>query len=259
MNPERDIIHSMKVGDYANTVVVTVNPDSPLSEIIDILAHDKSGRVVVLKEEKPIGIISTRDVIAAFSEHGLNVFNLKAKDIMSEELVKVSVDDDVNKVIRLMVINGIGGVPVMDGNVLSGIFTERDVLKLLNTIKFSGLIDSVMSSKIVSVDENSTIVDAAKMMSRYNIRRLPVISNNRLIGIVTAADIVKYLYKVKNVGKVLEAGTKNPITVTKYDPISKAVSLMVTRNIGTLPVIESEKIIGIVTERDLMYAYMTLT
>ncbi len=259
MNSELYIIYSMKVGDFINSVVITTNPEASLSEVIDILAHDKTGRVVVMKEENPIGMISTRDVVAAFSEHGLSVFNLKAKDVMSEELIKVSITDDVNYVVRIMAVNGIGGVPVMDGNVLSGIFTEREVLKLLHSMKFSGLVDSVMSTKVVTIDEESTIVDAAKLMARHNIRRLPVVKNDKLVGIITAADIVKFLNKVKNVGKTLDAGTRNPLTIHRYETISNAVSIMLNRNIGTLPVVENDKIVGIVTERDLMYAYVTLT
>ena len=245
----------MKVSDFANNIVITVSLDSSLKEVIDVLSRNPSGRVVVLKDEKPVGIISTRDVVAAFSEYAFNVYELKAKDISSETLVTISPNDDVDYVIRLMLSNNIGGVPIVENNTLVGIFTEREVLKLINAKVFSGLVDSIMSTKVVTVDEESNIIDAAKLMTKSGVRRLPVIKDDKLIGIVTAADIVKFIAKSNVVGKVLDAGTRNPITISRYDQISKAAKIMMEKRIGTLPVLD-QKLVGIVTERDLMYAYI---
>ncbi|ACP36678.1 putative signal transduction protein with CBS domains [Sulfolobus islandicus Y.G.57.14] len=249
----------MKVLDVANPIVITVFPESSLKEAIDILSNNPTGRIVVLKEEKPIGMVSTRDVVASFSEYGTNIYDLKVKDIMSKDLITVSPNDDVNHVVRIMLMNNIGGIPVVDNNAIVGIFTEREVLKLIASSMFSGLVDSVMSSNVVSIGEESTILEAAKLMAMNNVRRLPVFSkNNKLIGIITAADIVKYLAKNKNIGKVLDAGTKNPITISRYYSILNAAKLMIEKRIGTLPVMENQKLVGIVTERDLMYAYINI-
>ncbi len=248
----------MKVIDLANSIVVAISTESSMSEVLDVLSKDPSGRVVVLKEEKPVGIVSTRDVVASFSEYGLNVINLKAKDIMSQDLVSVSPNEEVNEVVRVMLSKGIGGVPIIDNNVLVGMFTEREVLKLLTSNTFSGIIDSVMSKDVVCIGEESDILNAAKTMTRYNIRRLPVMKNDKLVGIITAADIVKFIAKSNKIGKVLDAGSKNLITVSRYEQIWRAAKVMIDKRIGTLPVIENEKLIGIVTERDLMYAFLNV-
>lgn len=185
----------MKVIDLASSIIITISTESSMREVLDVLSKDPSGRVVVLKEEKPIGIVSTRDVVASFSEYGLDIINLKAKDIMSQDLVSVSPNEEVNEVVRLMLSKGIGGVPIVDNNVLVGIFTEREVLKLLTSNNFSGIIDSVMSKDVICIGEESDILNAAKTMTRYNIRRLPVMKDDKLVGIITAADIVKFIAK----------------------------------------------------------------
>jgi CBS domain-containing protein len=175
---------------------------------------------------------------------------------MSEDLVKVRLDDDLQAVLRLMLNKEIGGVPVMDGDVLVGIFTERELIKFMAKQTYSGLVDSVMSTDLKVIDEHEDTLEASKMMQRYKVRRLPVVSNGRLVGIITAADIVKSLARTLDPKPVLEAGTRNPITVGRYETLMRIVRIMEERRIGTIPVVENE-IVGIVTERDLLYATVT--
>lgn len=66
------------------------------------------------------------------------------------------------------------------------------------------------------------------------------------------------MQKNDKIGKVLDAGSKNLITVSRYERIWRAAKIMIDKRIGTLPVVENEKLIGIVTERDLMYAFLNV-
>ena len=247
-----------RVSEYMDTVVITVDIDSPMSEILSILARSSNGRILVLEGEKPISMITTRSIIAAFSEYGLDIFNLKAKDLMSEDLVVLSPDTPIMEAIRILINNNIGGAPVLEGNIIRGMFTEREVIKFIANLQFSGIVDSIMNTKVETISQDSTILDAAKIMTLRNIRRLPIVNEDRITGIITAADIVKYLDKNKKIGKVLEAGTKNPWTISRYMSIVDAAKFMRDRRIGTLPVVDKSKLVGIVTERDLMYSLLTV-
>jgi len=247
-----------KVSEYMDTVVVTVDVNSSMSEILNVLARSSNGRILVLEGEKPISMITTRSIIAAFSEYGLDMFNLKAKDLMSEDLVAISPNTTIMEAIRILINNNIGGVPVLEGNVIRGMFTEREVIKIIANLQFSGIVDSIMNTNLETIPQNSTILDAAKIMNLKNIRRLPIVNEYKMIGIITAADIVKYLDKNKKIGNVLEAGTQNPWTISRYTSIVDAAKLMRDKRIGTLPVVENNKLVGIVTERDLMYSLLTV-
>jgi len=247
-----------KVSEYMDTAVVTVNVSSSMNEILDVLARSSNGRVLVLEGEKPISMITTRSIIAAFSEYGLDIFNLKAKDLMSEDLVTLTPDTPIGDAVRILIDNNVGGAPVLEGNIIRGIFTEREVIKFIANLQFSGIVDSIMNTKVETISQNSTILDAAKIMTLKNIRRLPIVNEYRMIGIITAADIVKYLDKNKKIGNVLEAGTKNPWSISRYTSIVDAAKFMRDKRIGTLPVVDDDKLVGIVTERDLMQSLLTV-
>lgn len=249
---------SSKVSEYMSTVVVSVGLNSSMDEVISVLARSDNGRVLVMENERPLSMITTRSVIAAFAEYGTEIFKLKAKDLMSEDLVSILPELSVMEAIRVLINNNIGGVPVIEGNVVRGMFTERDVIKIIASLQFSGIVDSIMNTKVETIPQSSSILDAAKVMSFKNIRRLPIVNEYKMIGIITAADIVKYLDKFRRIGNVMEAGTQNPWTISRYTRIVDAAKIMKEKRIGTLPVVDKNRLIGIVTERDLMYSLLTV-
>ncbi|MCG3110158.1 hypothetical protein L3N51_02455 [Metallosphaera sp. J1] len=251
------ILIMIKVSDVMTPVIVSVNPESDMRELIEVLSRDRSGRVIVLKDGKPEGIVTTRSVVQAYAQYGGKLMELRVKDLMSERLIRANADDDVRDVLRVMVAHDIGGVPVMDGDVIIGIFTERDLVRLMARRTFSGLVDSVMSPNVYTIGQDSDSLDASKLMTTHRVRRLPVMDGERLVGIVTAADIVKSLLKNVEPQPVLEVGTRNPVTAKKLDTIMKVVKIMDEKRIGTVPVVE-DKIVGIVTERDLIYSALNI-
>lgn len=141
------------------------------------------------------------------------------KDIMVKEVITIQKGASVEELSELLIKNKISGVPVIDSDgKLVGIATEGDLIikdsdlhfpryfKLLDSIiyleslnkfkkslkKFLGTkVEDVMTAKIKTVKEDSTVGDAANMMIKYNINRVPVLdSKDELAGIVTRADIV---------------------------------------------------------------------
>ncbi len=141
------------------------------------------------------------------------------RDIMVKEVITIQKDASVEELSELLIKNKISGVPVIDNDgKLVGIATEGDLIikdsdlhfpryfKLLDSIiyleslnkfkkslkKFLGTkVEDVMTAKIKTVKEDSTVSDAANMMIKYNINRVPVLdSKDELAGIVTRADIV---------------------------------------------------------------------
>ena len=141
------------------------------------------------------------------------------KDIMVKEVITIQKDASVEELSELLIKNKISGVPVIDSDgKLVGIATEGDLIikdsdlhfpryfKLLDSIiyleslnkfkkilkKFLGTkVEDVMTAKIKTVKEETPISEAANIMIKYNINRVPVLgSKDELVGIVTRADIV---------------------------------------------------------------------
>jgi CBS domain-containing protein len=122
-----------------------------------------------------------------------SVVPLPVRNVMSSPVITVKEATSVDAVAQLMGQHGIGSVIVTnEGGIPLGIITERDlalrvVAKGLEPKKVPA--KSVMSSPLVTIDPDQSITLAARWMSRLNIRRLAVVSDGKLIGIVTSKDI----------------------------------------------------------------------
>ena len=126
------------------------------------------------------------------------------------------------------------------------------------------LVSDWMTDTPFIVEHNTSIMDTYKKMKTNNVRRLPVMKNKRLIGIVTLGDIREarpsnasalsvwennYLLTKLLVREVM---TFNPLTVSPTDSMQSAAQLMLERKIGGLPVVSDEgNLVGILTESDI--------
>lgn len=121
------------------------------------------------------------------------------KDIMTKSLVTVDSSATVNEAAKLMEKSKVGSVLVMEKNVPIGIMTDRDfaIRIAAHAYPIHTKVKQVMSSPLVHVSPNDEVWVAADLMYSRKIRRLPVLDEDELLGIVTATDFVK-LYTVCN-------------------------------------------------------------
>ena len=119
------------------------------------------------------------------------------KDIMTPTVVSVSPDDLLVDAMDLIVENKISGLPVIDDeDRLVGIISEFDRIKVQNGEPSDLATDKVadwMTHGVITVDENATLDQVAELLVRASIRRIPVTSNGRVIGIVGRRDLVRAL------------------------------------------------------------------
>ncbi len=128
-----------------------------------------------------------------------------------------------------------------------------------------------MSTNVVTIDENATLSEAIHTLKRNNIRRLPVMSGEELVGIVsdrdlkeaspskvTSLDIWEVHYLMSKI-KIKDIMKKNPVTISPDDTIEKAAILMFDNKIGGLPVLDNGKLVGILTEQDVFNALINIT
>jgi len=112
---------------------------------------------------------------------------LTARDIMAREIVTVASDMLVEDAAKLLAYHNISGMPVEDpdGN-LVGIVSEADVIGHIGA-----MVSDVMTDRIISVDEGATVEEIARLMASHRIKRVPVMNDGSLRGIVSRADIVR--------------------------------------------------------------------
>lgn len=116
------------------------------------------------------------------------------KDIMSTHVVTVAQEDSAQEAATKMKNHNIGAVPVLCGKNVCGILTDRDiVLRCVASGKSSAQckVSEVMTSSTACVTPNQSISDAISLMASEQIRRLPVLDNGNLAGVISLADIAR--------------------------------------------------------------------
>jgi len=112
---------------------------------------------------------------------------MKVKQIMHKAIV-VEGDINLKAAAGIMSKRNIGSLVVIKKNKIVGIITERDIMRNVN--RLNSKLSSVMSKKVITIDEGESINNAALLMSKHKIKRLPVIKNGKLAGMITATDLV---------------------------------------------------------------------
>jgi CBS domain-containing protein len=182
-------------------------------------------------------------------------------DIMSKDVVTAAPDDRMSSVAQKMSEQSISCVVVTYKGRAIGILTEKD---MLNTVAGGGTelyrlgVSERMSSPVDTIRADMSLLEADRMMEVKCIRRLPVVENGRLVGIVTQTDIARALISLNSLGCVSDIMTKHVATVHIDATAMEAARLMSCSNISCLIVTHEERIAGILTEKDLLKRIVAL-
>jgi CBS domain-containing protein len=119
-----------------------------------------------------------------------SILNTKGHQIMS-----VEPDAKLAAAVKLLAEKKIGAVLVMDQSRLEGILSERDIVRVLGERGAAVLdepVSQVMTRKVVSCKETDTVAELMEMMTTGKFRHLPVLENNKVVGLISIGDIVKW-------------------------------------------------------------------
>jgi len=121
-------------------------------------------------------------------------------EAMNKNIHTARIDTTIKKLAEIMSENRIGSVIIVSGpGSLEGIVTERDVMsKVVATGKDPSKITAkdIMTTKVIAIDPSKTLEQAADMMTKYKIKKLPVIFQGQIVGIITASDLISYEEKL---------------------------------------------------------------
>ena len=116
------------------------------------------------------------------------------KEIMSNSVISVDSSVTATDAAKMMEDSGVGSIAVLENGSPVGIVTDRDfAIKITaHSYPLDTPIRRMMSSPLISIDPNSDLWTASDLMSSRNVRKLPVIDDDRIVGIITSSDLVKY-------------------------------------------------------------------
>ena len=151
---------------------------------------------------------------------------MKTSDVMSRHVVTANPDMTLKEAVQLMVQHGVSGLPVLDETrALVGIFTEGDLLRRAETntegrppgwlasILAPGRgaahyvrtraqkVGELMTREVVSIQKDAPLAEAAALMETHRVKRLPVVEQGRLLGIVSRADLLRALLQVQSTSR----------------------------------------------------------
>ncbi|MCP4261484.1 MAG: CBS domain-containing protein [Planctomycetes bacterium] len=125
---------------------------------------------------------------------------LRAKDVMSTDIICVKEDDPIFEAVKLLVENNISGMPVVnDDMVLTGILSEKDLVNLFYEHEDADgkTVGDYMTRPAVSFEENNALLNVCNFLLKNIFRRVPVTSGGKLSGIISVQDVLKSVLQLK--------------------------------------------------------------
>ena len=271
--------HEGEILTIAKSPVVMVAPTTPIYDAIQIMTKEGFRRLPIANPgtKHLEGIVTATDIVdylgggkkfeiiqQKFGGNFFKAINEPIKLIMTQKVVSIRASAKVSEAIMKMKEANLGGLPVVDNkDSVKAIITERDIANLFAD-RTSGIkVAQLMSEKVVTALPKTTIFEAEKSMATQGFRRLPIVSDGKVMAIITAMDIIRFfgsgevfrhlrsgtIIQVLNT-PVLEIATKTVSTIEPDADVGQAAKLMREKDIGAIPVVQTGKLIGIVTERD---------
>lgn len=124
---------------------------------------------------------------------------ITAKDVMNADIFTVDPEDTVDEVMRRMIAHGVSGLPVVDmSGQLVGVITEFDLLDLVWDPKTGkNEVYHYMTRDVRTVNEEDELADIAEMFRMLSIRRLLVMRGERVVGVISRRDLIRYVLRIR--------------------------------------------------------------
>ena len=201
--------------------------------------------------------------------------SMKVEEIMTKEVIAITPDETVQEALELMMHHHINGVVVAEGKKVRGILTETDFLRKvhLHPEALGSKVGEVMTSPILTVSSSATIFSVVKLMLKRGIRKIPVVKEGELVGMVSFTDMLKLFHdffakhpdekRSISLESVEKCCQKEMLVVGKQDSLESVARLMNEKNMSyvlvseegqasTKSMLKAEEEMGIITTKDLL-------
>jgi CBS domain-containing protein len=138
----------------------------------------------------------------------------KVKDFMTKGVLTIDEEKTIFEAAELMSQKEVGDVVVLNGEIPRGIVTERDFVRRVVAKKrpLDAKISDVMSKPLITIGPEASLKEAARKMVNNRIRRLPVVKQHKLVGIIAVSDFARHLSRKTLTEGILEAIWRHPVT-----------------------------------------------
>jgi CBS domain-containing protein len=170
-------------------------------------------------------------------------------DFMTRDVVTVEMPGNRDNVLKILKQTGISGVPVIKNKKIVGIITRKDLLRQPEETQL-GLL---MTSKPITIRPDADIREAARLLVTRRVRRLPVVEDNRLVGLLSVTDLIHALAQMKIKEEIKDVYTSQTFALWEETPLPLVGHVMEISGVDAIPILNSESVLqGIISERDLI-------
>ncbi len=261
----RSQIESKTVEDIMDTEYPSIGPDEKLNNALMLMKGSGYQDIPVIDDGEYIGMISYGSVLKKKSI----ALDSKVRNLISSSPV-ITKDMGLTKVAEMMILNNLRQIPVVNTNrkKVIGCIGRKQMIDLVIGIKvFKDIqVFEIMNTPVESVRDNQLLDDALEIMRELDIRTVPVTdSKGAVTGIVGMKEVLENNWKAtsKTVGDISGKTKKTSTTIESIcmsavktvewnDDIETAVELMSDNSISTIPVLEEGKLVGILTQYDII-------
>jgi len=176
---------------------------------------------------------------------------MRVGDIMVNDVVYVTVPGTREEIMELCKEKYISGVPVVKEGKVVGVVTRQDLLRNPNEAQIALL----MTRDPIMISPEATVAEAARIILSHRIRRLPVVKEEKLVGIITVADIVREIAGMGYKESIGDYMGEKIIAIWDEMPLSVAGRIMELGRVKAAPILNLElELVGLITDRDLINA-----
>jgi len=261
----RSQINGTGIKDIMTEDFPTVGPEDQISQALSVMRSSGYQDVPVVENGNYMGMISYGTILRKKSI----TYDSKVKNHM-RNLSVVADDTDITKLAELMVVNNYRQLPILNKHKkIIGIVSRSGLIDIASGIRALKEIKvwEIMTSPVESVKNTDSLQSALNIMRGLDIRTIPVTDDaHKVIGIVGMKEIIDYNWKKKDgknigdfSGEVEQSGLQvetvcktAPKTIDWNDDLEAAVKVMSSAGISTLPVIDEDGLIGILTQYDII-------
>ena len=269
---------------------ITLEPGNTLYDARNVLLRYNISRVVVAKDNKPLGIVTEKDISRFLFREMPNrrLYEFRLDEIMNRNLILATEEDDLAVCAKLMLENKISSIIVIDNNndnELKGIFTKSDMLDgYAKYYTMKNIVEEYMTKKVITVAPDENLHTILQLMADRELSRVVVTRNRKPVGIITGHDLLplsilfgtriagKYWtteeelisrwenrpYGIKAVLLAEDIMKYYPITIAKNTDLTQAAQIMTRNRISGLPVVQYSNnvsnLVGIITKTDIIKA-----
>jgi len=177
--------------------------------------------------------------------------NIRVEEVMVRDVARAELPGSRDEVLEILKKKHISGVPIVKNGEVVGIVTRTDLLKNPEEEQIAIL----MTRDPITITPEKSIVEAANLILENNIRRLPVVENNVLIGLITIADIVGAIARLNINLPISRYVGNHVVSVWSETPLSVVGAIMELADVKAVPILDSNlTLVGVASDKDLISA-----